>query len=118
MQGYQKVVAFKLLDAGCVKGRLNIEGGKGIKKTGCIIDNTDQAFDLLKDTGLSESSSVLVVKRWLHEGKIKYEGNGNRKIKYISNDTTSKLLINDRMDQNTDEMIHPLQLKIQHKMSI
>ena len=47
------------------------------------------------------------------KGKIKYEGNGNRKIKYISNDTTSKLLINDRMDQNTDEMIHPLQLKIQ-----
>ena len=95
------------------EGKIKYEGGKGIKKTGYIIDNTDQAFDLLKDAGLSESSSILVVKRWLHEGKIKYEGNGNRKIKYISNDTTSKLLINDRMDQNTDEMIHPLQLKIQ-----
>ena len=51
------------------EGKIKYEGGKGIKKTGCIIDNTDQAFDLLKDAGLSESSSILVVKRWLHEGK-------------------------------------------------
>ncbi|MDQ7860949.1 hypothetical protein RCO48_07755 [Peribacillus frigoritolerans] len=42
--------------------------------------NTDQAFDLLKDAGVTESSSIQTVRRWLREGKIKYEGgNGNRK---------------------------------------
>ena len=36
--------------------------------------NTDQAFDLLQNAGLSESSSIQTVRRWLREGKIKYEG--------------------------------------------
>ncbi|MBR8644041.1 hypothetical protein KEH51_02900 [[Brevibacterium] frigoritolerans] len=35
--------------------------------------NTDQTFDLLKDAGVSESSSIQTVRRWLREGKIKYE---------------------------------------------
>ena len=49
----------------------------------------------------------------MREGKIKHEGNGNRKTKYIINDTTSKLFINNRIDQNMDETIHQLKLKIQ-----
>ena len=32
---------------------------------------TDQAFDLLKDAGATESISIQTVRRWLREGKIK-----------------------------------------------
>ena len=39
--------------------------------------------------------------------------NGNRKTESIIDDTTSKLLINDRIDQNMDGIIHRLNSKIQ-----
>ena len=95
------------------EGKIKYEGGNGNRKTGYIIDNTNQAFDLLKDAGVTESIIIQTVRRWLREGKIKYEGNGNRKTEYILDDTTSKLFINNRIDQNMDETIHQLKLKIQ-----
>ena len=95
------------------EGKIKYEGGNGNRKTGYILDNTNQAFDLLKDAGLAESIIIQTVKRWLREGKIKYDGNGNRKTGYILDDTTSKLFINNRIDQNMDETIHQLKLKIQ-----
>ncbi|MCK1993372.1 hypothetical protein GW626_11190 [Peribacillus muralis] len=50
--------------------------------------NTDQAFDLLKDAGLTESSSIQIVRRWLSEGRIKYEGgNVNREKGFTVADT-------------------------------
>jgi len=49
--------------------------------------NTDQAFGLLIDAGLTESNGIETVRRWLREGKIKYEGNGSRKAGYILQDT-------------------------------
>ncbi|MGW6381409.1 hypothetical protein [Peribacillus butanolivorans] len=95
------------------EGKIKYEGGNKNRKTGYIIDDTDQAFDLLKDAGITESISIQTVRRWMREGKIKYEGNGNRETGYIINDTVSKVSINDRIDQNKDEIIHRLKLKIQ-----
>ncbi|MDM5212425.1 hypothetical protein QUF94_13350 [Peribacillus sp. NJ4] len=95
------------------EGKIKYEGGNGNRKTGYIMDDTDQAFDLLKDAGVTESSSIQTVRRWLREGKIKYEGNGKRKSGYIIDDTASRLAINDFIDQNKDEIIHRLKLKIQ-----
>ena len=95
------------------EGKIKYEGGNGNRKTGYIIDDTNQAFDLLKDAGITESISIQTVRRWLREGKIKYEENGNRKTGYIIEDTVSKLFINNRIDQNKDEIIHRLKLKIQ-----
>jgi predicted site-specific integrase-resolvase len=95
------------------EGKIKYEGGNKNRKTGYIIDDTNQAFDLLKDAGITESISIQTVRRWMREGKIKYEGNGNRETGYIINDTVSKVSINDRIDQNKDEIIHRLKLKIQ-----
>ncbi|MED3687734.1 hypothetical protein P4534_02610 [Peribacillus butanolivorans] len=95
------------------EGKIKYEGGNKNRKTGYIIDDTDQAFDLLKDAGITESISIQTVRRWMREGKIKYEGNGNRETGYIINDTVSKVSIIDRIDQNKDEIIHRLKLKIQ-----
>jgi len=95
------------------EGKIKYEGGKRSRETVCIIDDTDQAFDLLKDAGVSESISNQIVRRWLHEGRIKYEGSRNKKTDYIVDDTTSKLFIDDCTNQNMDEMIHRLTLKIQ-----
>ncbi|AOH55063.1 hypothetical protein ABE28_011950 [Peribacillus muralis] len=49
--------------------------------------NTDQAFDLLKDAGVTESNSIQFVRRWMREGRIKYEG-GNVSRKTGSSDDT------------------------------
>ncbi|MFD6441562.1 hypothetical protein ACFWDG_17525, partial [Peribacillus sp. NPDC060186] len=95
------------------EGKIKYEGGNKNRNTGYIIDDTDQAFELLKDAGITESISIQTVSRWLREGKIKYEGNGNSKNGYIIDDTASMLSINDRIDQNKDEIIHRLKLKIQ-----
>ncbi|PHD77207.1 hypothetical protein COF64_06510 [Bacillus sp. AFS043905] len=95
------------------EGKIKYEGGIGNRKTGYIMDDTDQAFEMLKDAGVTESNSVQTVRRWLGEGKIKYAGNGKRNTGYISDDTASKLAINDSINQNKDEIIHRLKLKIQ-----
>jgi hypothetical protein len=77
--------------------------------------NTDQAFDMLKEAGVSESISIQTVRRWLREGKIKYEGgNRSRKTGNINDDTASKLL-NNRTNQDKDEIIRQLKLKIKAK---
>ncbi|MDQ0199796.1 J domain-containing protein [Neobacillus ginsengisoli] len=49
--------------------------------------NTDQAFELLKEAGLTEDSSIQTVRRWLRERKINYEGTGPQKTGYILDDT-------------------------------
>ena len=94
------------------KGKIKC-GRNEKRKTGYIIDDTDQAFELLKDAGITESISIQTVRRWLREGKVKYGGNGNSNTGYIIDDTASRLAINDRIDQNKDEIIHRLKLKIQ-----
>ncbi|MBT2617102.1 MULTISPECIES: hypothetical protein [unclassified Bacillus (in: firmicutes)] len=95
------------------EGKIKYEGGNGNRKTGYLMDDADQAFEMLKDAGVTESNSVQTVRRWLGEGKIKYAGNGKRSTGYISDDTASKLAINDMIKQNKDEIIHRLKLKIQ-----
>lgn len=49
--------------------------------------NTDQAFDLLKDAGVTDDISIQTVRRWLLERKINYQGNGKQKTGYILDDT-------------------------------
>lgn len=95
------------------EGKIKYEGGNKNRKAGYIMDGTDQAFEMLKDAGVTESNSVQTVSRWLREGKIKYSGNGKRNNGYISDGSASKLAINDIIDQNKDEIIHRLKLKIQ-----
>ncbi|MFK2826165.1 hypothetical protein QYG89_10860 [Bacillus sp. B190/17] len=92
-------------------GKIKYEGGKGNRKNGYIIDDTDQVLDLLKDAGVTESIGIQTIRRWLHGGRMKSEG--NRKIESSMDDTPSKLFTNGRMDQNTDEIIRRLKLKIQ-----
>ncbi|MCM2535787.1 hypothetical protein NDK43_30300 [Neobacillus pocheonensis] len=80
------------------ESKINYEGTSN-RKTGYLLDDTDQAFDLLKDAGVTESIRIQIVKRWLHEGKIKTE-----------NGKTTKLLLNDRTDE--DRIIRQLRSKI------
>jgi hypothetical protein len=49
--------------------------------------NTDQAFDFLREAGVSEDICIQTVRRWLRERKIKYEGDGLRKRGYILENT-------------------------------
>jgi arsenate reductase-like glutaredoxin family protein len=53
--------------------------------------NTDQAFDFLKDAGVTEDISIQTVRRWLREKKITFEGRGSRKTGYILEDTNEAL---------------------------
>ena len=49
--------------------------------------NTDQAFDFLREAGVSEDICIQTVRRWLRERKINYEGDGLRKKGYIIDNT-------------------------------
>jgi hypothetical protein len=49
--------------------------------------NTDQAFDFLKDAGVTEDISIQTVRRWLRERKINYEGTGRQKKGFILDNT-------------------------------
>ncbi|MCQ6275556.1 hypothetical protein JMM81_11365 [Bacillus sp. V3B] len=65
--------------------------------------NTDQAFDLLKEVGITNSPETF--RRWLREGKIKATG-------FTVDDQDLKLFINEQMYQDKDETIRQLKLKI------
>jgi hypothetical protein len=56
-------------------------------KRGSKSVNTDQAFDLLKSAGVAEDISIQIVRRWLRERKISYEGKVNQTSGYILDDT-------------------------------
>jgi hypothetical protein len=49
--------------------------------------NTEQAFEILKDAGVTEDVSIDTVRRWHRERKITYEGTGHRSTGYILEDT-------------------------------
>lgn len=49
--------------------------------------NTDQAFNLLKIAGIEEDTSIQIIRRWLRERKISYEGKVNQNSGYIPDDT-------------------------------
>jgi hypothetical protein len=49
--------------------------------------NTEQAFKILKDAGVTEDVSIDTVRRWLRERKITYEGTGHLSTGYILEDT-------------------------------
>jgi regulator of replication initiation timing len=51
------------------------------------IVNTDQAFDFLREAGVSEDICIQTVRRWLRDRKINYEGDGLRKRGYILENT-------------------------------
>ncbi|MBT2755828.1 hypothetical protein J7E71_07695 [Mesobacillus foraminis] len=53
--------------------------------------NTDEAFELLTDAGVAEDLSIQLVRRWLRERKINYEGTVRRKQGYILKDTDQAL---------------------------
>ncbi|MED3564311.1 hypothetical protein [Bacillus xiapuensis] len=49
--------------------------------------NTDQAFALLIDAGVTEDTSIQTIRRWLRERKIHFEGKGYRENEYILDNT-------------------------------
>lgn len=53
--------------------------------------NTDEAFGLLIDAGVSEDISIQLVRRWLRERKISYEGTVRQNSGYIIDDTDQAL---------------------------
>ena len=68
--------------------------------------NTDQAFDLLKEAGITNSPETF--RRWLREGKIKATG-------FTIDDQALKLFINEHTYPDKDEIIRQLKLKIKAK---
>ena len=48
--------------------------------------NTDQAFELLIEAGVTEDTSIQTVRRWFRERKITYKGSGQDNG-YILNNT-------------------------------
>jgi hypothetical protein len=80
--------------------------------------NTDQAFYMLKEAGLSDSRSIQTVRRWLNEGKVKYDGTGSRNTEAFSVfDNAASALVKERtnQDKDKDEIIRYLKLKIKEK---
>lgn len=53
--------------------------------------NTDQAYELLMDAGVTEEKSILTVRRWLRERKITFEGKGQNKSGYKFHDTVQAM---------------------------
>ncbi|MBV7508238.1 hypothetical protein KW850_23750 [Bacillus sp. sid0103] len=49
--------------------------------------NTDQAFDLLREAGVTEDTSIQTVRRWFRERKIHFKGAGQRDTGYIFDNT-------------------------------
>jgi hypothetical protein len=49
--------------------------------------NTDQAFDLLMEAGVTEDTSIQTVRRWFRERKISYKGAGKQADGYILENT-------------------------------
>jgi regulator of replication initiation timing len=49
--------------------------------------NTEEAFELLKDAGVNEEIGIQMVRRWLRERKVNFEGTVRRKAGYILKDT-------------------------------
>jgi translation elongation factor EF-Ts len=64
--------------------------------------NTYQAFDLLKEAGITDS--IQTVRRWLREGKIKSTSTENRKSGFLIDVNDLKRFINERTGTNTDEV--------------
>ena len=93
------------------EGKIKYEGNSN-RRTEYIIDDTDYVIGLLRDAGVAEGIGIQTVTHWLREGKIKYDGTRNRKTGYMIDETASKLLTNDSTDQNKDEIIRQLKLKI------
>lgn len=68
--------------------------------------DTDQAFDMLKKAGITDS--IETFRRWLREGKIKATG-------FKIDDKSLKMFINERTYPDKDEIIRQLKLKIKAK---
>ncbi|KKK37483.1 hypothetical protein WQ57_13640 [Mesobacillus campisalis] len=49
--------------------------------------NTEEAFELLKDAGVAEDAGIRMVRTWLRERKVNFEGTVRRKSGYILKDT-------------------------------
>ncbi|MEH7305530.1 hypothetical protein [Neobacillus drentensis] len=49
--------------------------------------NTDQAFDLLREAGVTEDTSIQTVRRWFRERKIHFKGAGQQDTGYILDNT-------------------------------
>ena len=49
--------------------------------------NTDQAYDLLIEAGITEDTSIQTVRRWFRERKISYKGAGTQVAGYILEST-------------------------------
>ncbi|MGG3925142.1 hypothetical protein ABET51_03930 [Metabacillus fastidiosus] len=78
--------------------------------------NTDEAFHMLRESGVTEAESIQIVRQWLREGKIKYEGGkGVKKAKYPISHTALELLDEYRMEQNKTEIIKQLKIEIKLK---
>ncbi|WP_057912953.1 hypothetical protein [Peribacillus muralis] len=95
------------------EGRIKYEGGNVHREKAFTVSDTDLAFDLLKDAGISENNRIKTVRRWLVEGRIKYDGRNMESFKSSIDDKPFKLSINELPDQNKDEIIQRLKLKIQ-----
>ncbi|MCM3587386.1 hypothetical protein M3182_16740 [Mesobacillus maritimus] len=49
--------------------------------------NTDEAYELLKNAGVEDETSIQTVRRWLLERKIRYEGTYRKNSRYVLDDT-------------------------------
>ncbi|MGG3891720.1 hypothetical protein [Metabacillus fastidiosus] len=78
--------------------------------------NTDEAFHMLRESGVTEAESIQIVRQWLREGKIKYEGGkGVKKAKYPISHTGLQLLDEYRKEENKTEIIKQLKIEIKLK---
>jgi regulator of replication initiation timing len=73
-----------------------------IRSRGNIL-NTDQAFDMLKEAGITDNFETF--RYWLREGKIKATG-------FTIDEHSLKMFMKEQKSPNKDELIHQLKLKI------
>lgn len=71
--------------------------------------NTDQAFEKLKEAGVT--GSIQTVRRWLRNGKIKASRSENRKAGFEIDEGDLKRFINERTGMDKDERIKYLEEK-------
>lgn len=72
--------------------------------------NTEQAFDKLKEAGVTDS--IQTVRRWLRDGVIKATRSENRKAGYIIDQEALKEFINERTGRDKDEQIKELEKEV------
>lgn len=75
--------------------------------------NTEEALELLKQHGITDSLQTL--RRWLREGRIKAERGENRKVGYIIDEDDLMLFIERNAVTDKDKLIDKLTEELRQK---